>query len=209
MTVPLMQPTRRLVCFNNFYYCRYGACYCLSVRGQYASIISTIVDTITITCLNQRLVCFNNFYYCRSHKTEKPRPRLVCFNNFYYCRYDRSSSYDWCRLVCFNNFYYCRYCSRSSFLHHGQYASIISTIVDVVCSLHTFNWLVCFNNFYYCRFKMQSLTIALGQYVSIISTIVDTKIMMAHMEGQYVSIISTIVDLTAYDVWEPVASMLQ
>ena len=34
----------RLVCFNNFYYCRYA---------------------VSATPSAFRLVCFNNFYYCR------------------------------------------------------------------------------------------------------------------------------------------------
>ena len=33
-----------LVCFNNFYYCRFGGLYWTSTQGQYALIISTIVD---------------------------------------------------------------------------------------------------------------------------------------------------------------------
>ena len=36
-----------------------------SIRGWYASIISTIVDFQQNVLMLTRLVCFNNFYYCR------------------------------------------------------------------------------------------------------------------------------------------------
>ena len=119
-----------LVCFNNFYYCRYFYYYHCCLQGQYALIISTIVDSIgkrrmltgqyaliisTIVDLSsvkrwQRwLVCFNNFYYCRFLTLLPPcEPWLVCFNNFYYCRSSVAKRSAICGLVCFNNFYYCR-----------------------------------------------------------------------------------------------------
>ena len=120
----------RLVCFNNFYYCRYFTISELTDGGQYASIISTIVDYSAMFMLILWLVCFNNFYYCRYRAPLFGEVRrLVCFNNFYYCRCISVSESIKLWLVCFNNFYYCR-----SMSHHrhllGQYASIISTIVD-------------------------------------------------------------------------------
>ena len=145
-----------------------------SIRGQYASIISTIVDRCFWSLKVERLVCFNNFYYCRSPSVYRTRSRgLVCFNNFYYCRSKILpcsglrlvcfNNFYYCRslglyledfgLVCFNNFYYCRLHNHPSGNTQGQYASIISTIVDRVTSRICNAGLVCFNNFYYCRWN--------------------------------------------------------
>ena len=44
--------SNRLVCFNNFYYCRWQGLYYADAEGQYASIISTIVDQNTILYRN-------------------------------------------------------------------------------------------------------------------------------------------------------------
>ena len=137
-------------------------------EGQYASIISTIVDSPAGFRLPSRLVCFNNFYYCRFGVVYYPAPF---------------------RLVCFNNFYYCRCVTSTSFLTFGQYASIISTIVD---SEH-----------------FRNVDVA-GQYASIISTIVDKiKACTSQLFGQYASIISTIVDKVWHYLTLQLASMLQ
>ena len=172
-----LRPCRRwLVCFNNFYYCRQACVHLLGLAGQYASIISTIVDMFKVRCslacgqyasiistIVDRaisyfgytgLVCFNNFYYCRSSTDKSLSSRLVCFNNFYYCRYFMPCVGDK-GLVCFNNFYYCRLAVKNR-LFFGQYASIISTIVDLLQSRPYHLGLVCFNNFYYCRCEIKS-----------------------------------------------------
>ena len=150
MNMPIMACSR-LVCFNNFYYCRSTVCEARLASGQYALIISTIVDQIQkivvplgqyaliistiVDPVNSQtsgrlgLVCFNNFYYCRSVPLEATITRLVCFNNFYYCRSVPLGA-TITRLVCFNNFYYCR----------------------LVIPQRSPPRLVCFNNFYYCRY---------------------------------------------------------
>ncbi len=66
MAMPKRKPSVGLVCFNNFYYCRYA---------------------VGVNVGDKRLVCFNNFYYCRSLvEHSSTEGWLVCFNNFYYCR---------------------------------------------------------------------------------------------------------------------------
>ena len=123
-----------------------------SIRGQYASIISTIVDyqSIVVTLLAGQYASIISTIVDSNPKLESMYHRLVCFNNFYYCR--------------FHNFRYLKldgqYASIISTIvdditfclcHCGQYASIISTIVDLAAVIDLEGWLVCFNNFYYCR----------------------------------------------------------
>ena len=143
---------RRLVCFNNFYYCRFQELNPGDSVGQYASIISTIVDYYFLIYPEFRLVCFNNFYYCRCHNYGiKKGAGLVCFNNFYYCRFSMpntpSSRGQYASII--STIVDTISCSGIDII--GQYASIISTIVDYDKKLQRQLRLVCFNNFYYCR----------------------------------------------------------
>ena len=133
------------------------------MKGQYASIISTIVDYRKLGRDKFRLVCFNNFYYCRLNKRiVQYKERLVCFNNFYYCRsggiISAVKSGQYASIIS-------TIVDGSSALFKptlGQYASIISTIVDLKRCEQLPCWLVCFNNFYYCRCAVSASPSALA-----------------------------------------------
>ena len=168
-----MHPFIGLVCFNNFYYCRFHRLKIVINHGQYASIISTIVDIgePPPSVLGQYASIISTIVDLLNSRTQACG--LVCFNNFYYCRFTTS-------LLVSAKGQYASIIStivdwKSSLLScsKGQYASIISTIVDSLNAFDNLDGLVCFNNFYYCRSNELNYQAYGGQYASIISTIVD------------------------------------